>query len=175
MDQTPFEIATQAVKDTERLQKARREFAKLQADEKKYIGEREARANEYLKEVHEKIEAAESIFDKIMDILSTALSRAETTAQSSEDAASKMKVSAMKLVARATHLKRRTEDALQEAKKRIDAADRQTTKNSAEEKRLKTESNRVEKKDKEASAKLAEAEDLAFWHKKPGAKYKGKN
>lgn len=166
-----YDIAKKATLETEKLMTARRGLAQLQKDEEKYLADRELRAQQLLADVHGKIGAAGKIYEKVIEKILAALGRAGKIASDAEREAGKLVKTAQGILASAQSFEERMEKGMHEATRRMEMADKQTRKNSAKEKELKAEKEKVDKKSANADRKLAKARDLAFWHKEPGKVY----
>ncbi len=168
-----YDVQNQAVKETKKLQVARRGLTKLQEDEDKFLANREKKAQARLETVHTHIEGANSLLasitKKIVKKINDYRERFETFASGLSSALAKTD----EILDRADDLQATSQklfdvitgkyEELQEMEGELGKFDKELVKREKE----------VEEKNKKADKKLEEAENLAYWHKS-GQRYSTK-
>ena len=160
---TDYDVAKKASDETLRLQTARRDFAQLQKDEEKYLGEREARAIEKLAKIQTQIDSSTSLFGSIVDRVGKQIGEYRTRFESFVNRFTILLKRSDDIIKSVGLLRSKT-DKLKEFldKKLIDLSGFEG-RLSAWEHELVGREELVKELHKEANEKLAEAEQLADW------------
>lgn len=167
-----YEEAKIVVEETEKLQQLRRDLDTLKKDEKKYLVDRKEKEERMLGGVYQAIRTGIGLLGDLNSYIVKRLGGLKRADIEEEKARIRILGKAEELVKAAEHLKELGGKFLAEAERRMKESDERTEALSNREKQLDGRAKEVDKIATEAEVKLKEAQDLAFWAKKPGATYR---
>ncbi len=166
-----YNEAKKGIEDTEKVQKARRDFDELKKDEEKYFIDREERFLKRIDGLSRRANECEKDFDNIDSLFAKRISDFKNIFEKFEKQIDFVSDQASSLINKADTLRDKYERFITEIETKMGLIDEAIIKNSEWEKNLKIKEEMVDKKLSEAGRKLAKAERLAYWHKEPRAKY----
>lgn len=150
----------------------RRNLEKLRKDKEIFIKDREIEMKQKFLDLENKIIKSHQELRKLEEEGIKVASSIENTLKTALEGSLSLLTRGELLVERSGYLKDQAEKTIESLNKAKEDLDTKIIKNSELEKEIKKRELKVEQKSKDADAKLAEAEQLARWHKEPGAKYK---
>lgn len=167
-----FEIEKQLVEVTHKVATKRSELKQLQEDEENYLKEREERATQALATLQLRIKSARSLLDETLDQIqkNTVLIRdlSSSFGKRIDNEVEKLDSIVTSLLHTQESLEKQKSiitTTFESAKSRVDSL-------STYEKELKKREQDVQKKYDDATTKLQEAQELAYWHRN-GEEYVG--
>ena len=149
----------------------RRKFEQLGKDKEKFLLERQKEAVEKVAEMSVKIKSIEAEMGFVEGAILKAVDTTEKTVDKAVGGIVSIFNRSQELLDSSKGLKEQYKGLLGVFEKAREELEKKIINNSEIEKQLKEEKIKVEKESKIASEKLKEAQELAFWHKEPGAKY----
>lgn len=148
-------------------------LGKIIADTENYLADVETRALESLSHVDSKIAEAMNTLHSLEQFIEHSMSSAKSAMDRIIKVAQGIITGAEKLLGKTETIHKNAESAMEHLKSAENDLNKKILSNSNFEKSIKAREKQVEIKSREADQKLKEAQDLAYWHKQPGATYKG--
>lgn len=157
-------------RESTELMKVRRDFADLKKDEEKYLQDREVKAQALLTRIYKEIESAEATLGSVQDKTLRVLKGLGEKVDSLMEGLDSMLDRSGKTLEKSHGIIKKNEKTTEILRDAFNHVVEMTNKASLFERQLKIKEQDADRKDKKADEKLAEAKQLADWHKK-GKRY----